>query len=51
MRDGQAVKTPVRLGARSVDRVEVLSGLKPGDRVVVSGAENFHAAPVVGLSN
>ena len=50
VRDGVAVKTPVRLGARSVDRVEILSGLKPGDRVVVSGAENFHAAATVGLS-
>jgi HlyD family secretion protein len=50
VRDGVAAKTPVRLGARSVDRVEILSGLKPGDRVVVSGAENFHAAPTVGLS-
>ena len=50
-RDGVAVKTPVRLGARSVDRVEILSGLKAGDRVVVSGAENFHAAPTVGLSH
>ena len=51
VRDGVAVKTPVRLGARSVDRVEILSGLKPGDRVVVSGAENFHAAETVGLSH
>ena len=51
VRDGVAVKTPVRLGARSVDRVEILSGLKAGDRVVVSGAENFHAAPTVGLSH
>jgi HlyD family secretion protein len=51
VRDGVAVKTPVRLGARSVDRVEILSGLKPGDRVVVSGAENFHAQPTVGLAN
>jgi HlyD family secretion protein len=50
VRDGVAVKTPVHLGARSVDRVEILSGLKPGDRVVVSGAENFHAEPTVGLS-
>jgi HlyD family secretion protein len=50
VRDGVAMKTAVRLGARSVDRVEILSGLKPGDRVVVMGAENFHAAPVVGLS-
>ena len=51
VRDGVAVKTPVRLGARSVDRVEILSGLKVGDRVVVSGAENFHAAPTVGVSH
>ena len=51
LRDGVAVKTTVRLGARSVDRVEILSGLKAGDRVVVSGAENFHAAPTVGVSH
>lgn len=51
VRDGVAVKTPVRLGARSVDRVEILSGLRPGDRVVVSGAENFHAEPSVGLAH
>ncbi len=50
VRDGVATKTAVRLGARSVDRVEILSGLKPGDRVVVSGAENFHGAASVGLS-
>ena len=50
VRDGVAVKTPVRLGARSVDRVEILSGLKPGDRVVVSGADNFRAADAVGLA-
>lgn len=51
VRDGVAVRTPVRLGARSVDRVEILSGLKAGDRVVVSGAENFHAAATVGLAH
>jgi HlyD family secretion protein len=51
VRDGSAVKTAVRLGARSVDRVEILSGLKVGDRVVVSGADNFHAEPTVGLSH
>ncbi|MFL6628932.1 MAG: efflux RND transporter periplasmic adaptor subunit [Vitreoscilla sp.] len=51
VRDGVAVKTPVRLGARSVDRVEVLSGLKAGDRVVVGGAENFHAAATVGIAH
>jgi HlyD family secretion protein len=51
VRDGVAVKTPVRLGARSVDRVEILSGLKAGDRVVVGGAENFHAAATVGVAH
>jgi len=51
VRDGIAVKTPVRLGARSVDRVEILSGLKAGDRVVVTGADNFHAEPAVALSH
>jgi HlyD family secretion protein len=51
VRDGVAVKTPVRLGARSVDRVEILSGLKAGDRVVVGGAENFHAAATVGMAH
>ena len=50
VRDGVAERTPVRLGARSVDRVEVLSGLKLGDRVVVSGAENFHGAPSVAIA-
>jgi HlyD family secretion protein len=50
VRDGVAEKTPVRLGARSVDRVEILSGLKVGDRVVVSGAENFHGAPSVAIA-
>jgi len=50
VRDGVAQKTAVRLGARSVDRVEILSGLQPGDRVVVSGADNFHGAASVALS-
>ena len=51
VRDGVAVKTPVRLGARSVDRVEIVSGLKVGDHVVVSGADNFHAEPTVALAH
>jgi HlyD family secretion protein len=50
VRDGVAQKTAVRLGARSVERVEILSGLQAGDQVVVSGADNFHGAPSVALS-
>ena len=41
MREGMAEKVPVRLGARSLDKVEVLDGLKPGDQVVISGADAF----------
>ncbi len=50
LQDGQAVKRPIRLGAQSLGLVEVLEGLKPGERVVVSGAENFHGADVVTVS-
>ena len=31
-----AVKRPVQLGRRNSDFIEVLSGLKPGDRVITS---------------
>jgi HlyD family secretion protein len=51
IRDGLAEKVPVKLGARSLDKVEVLSGLKPGDVVVVSGADAFNGAPRVAISN
>jgi HlyD family secretion protein len=44
VRGGHAEKVAVKLGARSLDRVEVLSGLVVGDRVVISGAENFKGA-------
>jgi len=43
-RDGLAVKTPIRVGARSIDKVEILDGLAPGDRVVIAGAEAFQGA-------
>ncbi len=43
--DGVAERVPVRLGARGADRVEIVSGLHEGDRVVISGAEAFHDAP------
>ena len=34
--DNEAVRTPVKLGRRSVQYVEVLEGLKEGDRVILS---------------
>ena len=36
VRDDRLVKTTPRLGLTSVERVEVVSGLQPGDRVVIS---------------
>ncbi|WP_434212929.1 efflux RND transporter periplasmic adaptor subunit [[Pseudomonas] boreopolis] len=40
--DGRsAVRRPVQLGAASLGEVEVISGLQPGDRVVVSGSDLF----------
>ena len=41
MDGGSAVKRDIRVGASSLDAVEILEGLQPGDRVVVSGAEQF----------
>ena len=49
--DGTAERVPVRLGARSLDKVEVLDGLKPGDRVVISGGDAFGAAARVTISH
>ncbi|EQD61187.1 efflux transporter, RND family, MFP subunit [mine drainage metagenome] len=46
-----AVRTPVRLGPSSIDRVQILAGLQPGERVVVAGAESFHDAPRVVISH
>jgi HlyD family secretion protein len=50
VRDGMAEKQPVRLGLRSLDKIEVLDGLKPGDQVVVSGADAFNGAPRAAIS-
>jgi HlyD family secretion protein len=50
MRDGMAEKRPIRVGAQSLARVEILEGLAPGDRVVISGAESFGGAERVTVS-
>ncbi len=51
VRNGIAVKTPIRVGASSVDKVEILQGLKEGDRVVVSGTDAFNGAQRVAISD
>lgn len=51
VRDGIAVKTPIRIGATSIDKVEILQGLKVGDKVVISGTDNFNGAARVAISD
>jgi HlyD family secretion protein len=51
VRDGIATKTPVSLGPSSIDKVEILQGLKAGDKVVISGTSNFNGAARVAISN
>lgn len=42
--DGLATRRPIRLGARSIDKVEILDGLAAGERIVIAGAEAFGGA-------
>ena len=51
VRDGIATRTPVQLGMSSIDKVEILQGLNVGDRVVISGANNFNDAARIAISN
>jgi HlyD family secretion protein len=51
VRDGIAYKTPVTLGPSSIDKVEILQGLKAGDKVVISGTSNFNGAAKVAISD
>jgi len=41
VKDGVAEKRKVLMGAAGLESVEVLDGLKAGDRVVVGGSEAF----------
>jgi HlyD family secretion protein len=48
---GVAEKRPLRTGAMSLDAVEIVSGAKVGDRIVVMGADTFGAAQRVRIAN
>jgi HlyD family secretion protein len=50
VQDGIAVRTPVQLGATSVAAVEIVNGLKQGDRIVIAGTENFENAKRVSIN-
>jgi HlyD family secretion protein len=47
---GHAERRRIKLGARNADQVEVLSGLKPGERVITSDYAAFEKVNRVDLS-
>ena len=51
VRGDAALRTPIRVGAVSLQKVQILSGLTAGDRIVTSGADAFHDVKRVRLSN
>lgn len=48
---GIARRTPLKIGATSISAVEILDGLKEGDKVVIAGTELFENAVSVSLNN
>ncbi|MES2320411.1 MAG: efflux RND transporter periplasmic adaptor subunit [Pseudomonadota bacterium] len=50
VQNGVAVRTPITMGATSVTAVEILSGLKPGDKVVIAGTDTFANAARVAVN-
>lgn len=45
-----AVRRPVQLGVSSLGEVEILSGVQPGDRIVVAGSDLFKDAERVSIN-
>ncbi|MFZ6818178.1 efflux RND transporter periplasmic adaptor subunit [Undibacterium sp. Ji22W] len=46
-----ATRRPFKLGATSISAVEIVEGLKVGDKVVVAGTDQFENAEKVSLNN
>jgi HlyD family secretion protein len=51
VQDDLARRTPIKLGATSIAAVEIASGLKEGDQIIVSGVDSFENAAVVRLTD
>ncbi|MBW3468021.1 efflux RND transporter periplasmic adaptor subunit [Arthrospiribacter ruber] len=47
--DGKAERRNIRLGRKNPEYYEVIEGLQPGDKVIVSGYENFGKNEVLNL--
>lgn len=50
VRNGMAQRTPIQVGATSLSAVEIVSGVKDGDRIVISGTDAFNGAEKVVLN-
>ena len=48
--DGIAERKPIQIGATSLNAVEIVSGVKEGDRIVISGTDAFNGAQKVVLN-
>jgi HlyD family secretion protein len=46
----EAVRTPVKLGRSSVNTIEILSGLEPGDQVILSDTSSMDAHERISLN-
>lgn len=50
VQNDMARKTAITTGARSLSSVEILSGLAPGDTIIVSGTEQFNGAQSIQIN-
>lgn len=50
VRGGMAERTPIQVGATSLNAVEIVSGVREGDRIVISGTDQFNGAQRVALN-
>jgi HlyD family secretion protein len=50
VRNGMAERMPIEVGATSLNAVEIVSGVKEGDRIVISGTDAFNGAQKVVLN-
>jgi len=51
LEDDIAYRRPILIGATSLSHVEILEGLQPGDRIVVSSTEIFNSAETALINN
>jgi membrane fusion protein (multidrug efflux system) len=47
--DGKAMETPVEIGVRTPGKIEILSGLTAGDRIVVDGVTRLRSGATVNI--